>query len=446
MTAACHETFRSLVKQAETRCHMLSMKPSLQELGNQFVIQTQVLPGRSTQVELELIRDFFQQHVRLMENSVKWDTPAMLPKWVMSASPEEARMAQESFSLGKAQCSDYGKVILESYVKTARYMGIKGDNRSIAIQLAFYADQKSYRVSSRWKHLRPIEKGVLDTLDSHFFKDCPVSALFRLGEKAIFSQAMLRMFPRVIWLTGMRPIDLWTSQLYLPAIGGSFCQNDAAFAYVSPFHSNLSGSLVHVCKQRYESLLSCRYHTKSTVDSGFPVAVVMRAASKAHSRRGSSQKWRIQVFTNLERADLDALFAASLLVLLKVPRAEKAKAHDRLGVALMETMQDLFPGRQNLLTLYGFRDDFATRSKQKLLRQDVTMLTAFLNDGQDPDSEKMKSKTLNKGYRECMPYLDLGHYERKAKRWEVEQILFNRRLGSGHESGLSGLDDSLAGF
>lgn len=453
MAAKCHMVFRKLIKQTEARCKILGLPPSLEELCNQFAIRAVILMPGTAHFDHMSIRRFFREQVHIGKNFVDWNTPISLPQWIQGASREYVYKVEGWFLQATVEYREYGKMILDTYIMAMRDLGHEGDIKSLGNQLACYKPPKSDRINSRRIDLPPIEKSVLDALDERFPEQSPLLPFFRVSprieERELmpgFYESMLRVFPRVIWLTGMRPIEVWTSQLYLPVMDGTFGQNDVDFAYSCPLESTYKKRHVFVCHHGYESINHCKRHIRFAVDNRFPVIVGIRSAKQGLAPDELRHAWRVQILQDISERDIEALFAASLLPMVNRTPAQQDRVNRMLNTKLKLAMRERFPSRRNLLTLYAFRHDFATRAKKKLLRHEVAALMGHSDRDSVTHYGKLWSRRSAKGQNGFVPSPDPAHSERILRYWKTKKLLLNRETSYEPDLDICEMDDPWPDF
>lgn len=207
------KNFNRIADCVERRTALLGRQPRLSDIPEQLAIRGRVLRRSTVNAEISSVR-------RIVENAQMEGGRLILHEdcleraWITGCGEEELALARAGLGRSIGEIIDLGESVIErdlAAVGAAETMGTEEITDVLAGRVrpdVQRFDQKGQKFIT-WRDLRLIEM----ELGAHD----PLEAVMTLKEgQPCDAEGLLRVFSTVMWFTGMRPVEVWSSALFVP--------------------------------------------------------------------------------------------------------------------------------------------------------------------------------------------------------------------------------------
>ena len=368
-----------LIRATEHRCELVGRQPSFNELYRQVLIRAHEKAAATSRKEIVALRTILTELIADRDSDDHPNTQELdhydLPLWVAAASPDEARQLLDRLRQPRKKLLPLGLDVLAEDVQAARSLGLDGTDEDVAAHLA--GASKTHRVRRQPKaYWQAIPQADLLAIDHSLSNAEPIRAFRSLLTNRVHYRALLRIFARTIWLTGMRPIELWCCRQLVPKPDPTLSEterarlrNDLAAAASSPHYTAVEQSDIDAWGGLGEAAAGLSRLSR------LPPILAIPSAKQANANPTLRNPYRFQNVESLSADDLTSLCLAGQLASFNLPEARKAEINRRLNRVFVQITDELFPDRPIPLTLYSLRHDFVDRARRALPIEAAAALT-----------------------------------------------------------------------
>lgn len=343
----------------EARCALTCELPSVRMVPSQMAIRSKMLATSTMNAEISSIRFVLREVVE----TETWEHMFNMPDWVVNCSwktvesllatndmpiqwlKENARTEIKT-AYEKALSFD-ANLTEEEAITRISHTSVKGRERT----------QNKGRISVSWREYLAYEIALANE-DS-------VETLVKLHEGKTVTRGVLRLFISAMFLTGMRPIEVWDGIMMVPDPSLSFDNDMRRLIYNDPHQAIIDGVVIPLeaaAKQMGEQIGKAA-HRASDV-TGAPVIFAVRSAKQTNANPHLKAPFRLLTFDNLHERELSVLSMSTQLKHVGLTARQKATYRS----AMLDLLKSISKAEPNTLrsdvNLYSFRHAFVDRVRR----------------------------------------------------------------------------------
>lgn len=355
--------FNRVLKAMTARVMRAGASPGVVEVTNQIAIRAFTLNLSSARREVTATRAV----CRAFLEDGAWPEGVIAPQPVAAMTPEEVGRILDVASLPVSELIRTGQELVEEISDRMMKAGYSGSGEDLAQLISgVFPNRSRGRSPSRKTHV-PVTEGELSRIDFHMMDQPHEEAVRTFAGPRRNVIALTRVFLRVIWLTGMRPIEVFGCRL----MAGD-PDRDYTFAQLGLIRKNPEQAAMTGLLRPQEALPGAEEigHSRAVLASvrstGVDPVLLIRNAKTRNANADLVRPYRVQVLAGISEEDLHLI---SLAALLHRTPVEKGRARDLINMItrrIRAIAQEEFPDRANPINLYALRHDFATRARRRM--------------------------------------------------------------------------------
>lgn len=386
--------FNRILKAMTTRLRDTGGRPGPGELSNQAAIRSVALNIASARREVTAIRAVCRY--RLDEGG--WPDGVIAPEWASRMGEEEVGRVLDFVSLPVSELIEMGRELIEEISDTLFRNGYAGSREDLAQFLSGVFPNRARGVNQNRSEQVPITEGDLSRID-FLLMDQPYEEAVRTfggGRRNVI--ALTRIFLRVTWLTGMRPVEVFSCRLMCGDPGRDYTFDQLGLIRRNPEQAALTGLLVP-----QEALPGADEigHSRAVQDSiratGVDPILLIRNAKTRNANLRLVRPFRVQVLSGIGAEELHLI---SLAALLHRTPIEKERARDLINMItrrIRAISAEALPDREGPVNLYALRHDFATRARRVMPMHQVAALMGHTARGSTKGYGKARTRQSRSG-------------------------------------------------
>lgn len=351
--------YNRLAQAAAQRAELTGREPALLDLVDQLAIRSLTHARSTVAVELTSLR-------RIFRDALYEDDQLIVPgevdrhDWVSHASETEFGNLKSILARPAPEIMSRAREILDRELAILKLESLHmGDDEAADLLAGGARQERGSQKDQRHISPRDVDRFELELAD-HDRVEAWRAAL--RGDPAIDAGGLLRIFMRTIFLTGMRPVEVWTSRLMVPNTEIPFTDDDRNKIASNPQHAIQEGLVVPV-DQVMVSLGETQAGAAASHaarHSGAPCLLVIHSAKQTNVK-ADIRPVRIQVLHGASQETLATIGMATLLRRAKLSEKRRTNLLRSMNRKLKAAMARHSQYGDMTLNLYAFRHSFATR-------------------------------------------------------------------------------------
>lgn len=318
--------------------------------------------------DIQLVEQLFLRST-MVTRSTYYVEKAALKNFLLEASTLEAgarKTALERLDTPRAEVLLLGQSLLADMIAQAINAGDMRAEEEIATALHGYQPARPQSAKNRKRPLITVHD--VDELTSALTMGDPLNVLIdRLRKhRPTTSKALSAVLLHTAWLTGMRPIEMFSCAVLIVRDGVAVISPEALDGLVPSIaqrDDTETGGLTLIGRKLLE--------IEHKHDGRLMLAI--RNAKVTNANQDTVQAYRLQRLTGIDPYRLGVLWLASQLRRLKISRTEIDNLRDLASRHVRDVSRMLRPGHPSM-SLYSMRHDFADRAKHAYSRAEVAAL------------------------------------------------------------------------
>jgi hypothetical protein len=386
--------FNRILKGMSARLSLTGGEPGPTEISNQVAIRTVTLNISSARREVTAIRTVCRGFV---EEGI-WAEGVMETAPLKRLTRDQVGRVLGFVTLPVSELIRIGQELLEEASELLVRSGFSGSEEDVAQALSGVFPNRARSANpSRSTHM-PITEGDLSRIDFSMMDQPHEEGVRTLAGPRTNVIALTRVFLRATWLTGMRPVEMFTCRLMCGDPGRDYTHAQIGVIRTNPERAVMSGLLVP-----QEELPGAEEigHSRAVLDSveatRIDPVLVIRNAKTRNANRALVRTHRVQVLSGIGGEDLHLICLAALLH--RTPLGEERK-RDLINMVTRRIRalgaQEL-PDRENPVNLYALRHDFATRARRLMPMHQVAALMGHTARGSTKGYGKARTRQSRSG-------------------------------------------------
>lgn len=401
--------FNRVLKSMRARLGMQGLRPTYAEIGNQVAIRSVLLNVNSARREVSAVRVICRSFV---EEGV-WPEGVMMLPPLTDVSREEIGRLLEFILLPVSELIDMGSYLISEITGRLSQTGQPGSQEDIAQSISGVYPNRSREASPDRKAHVPITEGDLSRIDFPMMDQPHEYGVTSLGTSRTNVVALTRIFLRVVWLTGMRPTEVFDCVLMCGDPKRVYTHAQIGLIRTSPVRAIMEGLLLPQESLDGAELIG---HVRAVIDSRTETRIdpilLIRNAKTRNGNKALVQTFRAQVLRGVPDEDLRMISLAARLHEMKLPETRRRDLISMISKRVRLTAESELPDRGAPINLYALRHDFATRARRVMPMHQVAAL--------------------------------MGHTSRSSTQGYGKKRTRQSRSGSGSGGWVPGCDETLA--
>lgn len=358
MRSACR-----IAESAIRRAGLMNRAPILQDLATTLPYRYLGLKKSTFITEVMGLRQVFADTLKPEGERTQWELFGQRYSWIAEATQEEINQVSKDIFRAPSDIAERWKDIPDSEYENF----ISGEARWSKEEFCEHIARQIVRGPTlRAKDRKTISWRDYTALEVELSNEDPHDVLRRLGNGTRFSmRGLLRIFITAIFLTGMRPIEVWTCSLLIPDTRRRFTDDMRDMVRKNPSGALLNGYLVPLEELLVGASLTPRRTVLDAVArAGAPAVMMIRSAKQTNANQDARSPVRLLILEDVPEASLGLLCAASLLKMAGVP-VEQADNYRTNLIRRLKGLTLAIPDlKSRNVNLYSFRHSFATRARR----------------------------------------------------------------------------------
>ena len=386
--------FNRVMKGMSARISLSGGKPSDTELSNQVAIRSVILNISSARREVTAMRTVCRSFV----------DEGVWPEGVIETAPlklltrEQVNRILDFVTLPVSELMRIGQELLEEASDTLLRTGYAGSQEDIAQALSGVFPNRARAANPNRSTHTPITEGDLGRIDFPMMDQPYEEGVRTLSGPRTNVIALTRIFLKATWLTGMRPVEMFTCRLMCGDPGRDYTHAQISLIRKNPEQAAMTGLLIP-----QEALPGADElgHSRAVLDSiaatRIDPVLMIRNAKTRNANPALVRSYRVHVLAGISDEDLHLLCLAALLH--RTPLAAERR-RDLINMVTRRVraiaIQEL-PDRVNPVNLYALRHDFATRARLVMPMHQVAALMGHTARGSTKGYGKARTRQSKSG-------------------------------------------------
>jgi integrase len=362
--------FNRVAKSTQERCLLSGEPPSLGEIEAQVALRAAVMKVSSLRREITSLRSvtawFLEEET--------WPEGTEAISWVMNATLEDVTQLHSGLMRTAKEFTEISANVTGNMIDQVMEMNFPGSEEDAMRALSGMSPTQGHKERDKVK-MQPITDREIMELELHLSDHPHQNALKTLTRKRTDSKALLRIFMRVIRLTGMRPVEVFKCRLLVGREGHEYSKSDIELITYAPMIAALKGlvgPLDMVDPSRWGGMAAAVKGLQEI--TGVPPILMIEAAKTTNANPDLLRPFRAQVLKDIDIDDLEVICLAAHLHHIQMDRKRMSNLITTMTRNLTATAKQVLPRRLDKLNLYSFRHDFATRARRQFDLWEVAAL------------------------------------------------------------------------
>jgi len=366
-------TTRQLIDAVQLRARTLGMNPDLLQIPGVIALRSRMLKTASTRMDLSAMR-WSIRNIDMDGGLARWSGIPDAPEWTAVGPDVIARLSRE-MELSAKDMFDLGGEIAINDIRNVKSGNPEMGDEEILEMVSGVKPKNSVRLPQ--KRLREVGLRALMAIEVHLSHADPVAAILSVQDgRQLEIDGLTRIFATAIWMSGMRPVELWDARLMIPRFDLAHSLEMQEIARKDPGAAIANRWLVPVERARLAITESFGDIVDRAVkQSGAPAILAIRTAKTTNANADVSEGFRLQVFGRIDPRMMTMLAASTQLRHFRVA-PERRDTIRSLVLRRLKRIGREEPSLADLnLNLYALRHSFATRVKRKYGAAEAAALT-----------------------------------------------------------------------
>lgn len=383
-----------IMKAMTVRLSHTGGRPGQTELCNQVAIRCVALNVSSARREVTAIRTVCR--ARLDEGV--WPEGVIAPQAIARLGEEEVGRVLDFVGLPVSELIELGRDLIEEISEGMFRTGYAGSREDLAQSLSGVFPNRARGVNPNRSEQVPITEGDLSRIDFQMMDQPHEEGVRTFGSGRRNVVALTRIFLRVTWLTGMRPIEVFRCRLMCGDPGRDYTYAQLGLIRKNPEQAAMTGLLIpQEALPGAEEIGHSRAVQNSVRATGVDPILLIRNAKTRNANVNLVRPFRVQVLAGIGAEELHLI---SLAALLHRTPVEKDRARDLINMItrrIRTISSETLPERDGPINLYALRHDFATRARRVMPMHQVAALMGHTARGSTKGYGKARTRQSRSG-------------------------------------------------
>lgn len=364
-----------LIDCVERRAGVLGRPAQIEDLVSQLSIRSEALSNATAKVEIAALKKILGS-TEEGPAGLLWPTGVNIRPWMVNPNLADLQRTRESISRPYKAIMADGQGILQAEGERARLNGHDATTEElIELLTGKSGETKGRRDQKAQRFIDVRDLMALEMELSHFDPLDSLRSLSCENGKARL-EGTLRLFITVMWFTGMRPAEVWTSALMVPRMDLTFTPDMVRQVMTNPAKAIHSELMVTVEDLRADTGGTLGTAARNAMlKSGAPCVLVIKSAKTSNQNPELRTAMRLQILSKIPERQLNLISLATQSRHLQLEAGRKDNIRASM-TRILKTISKDEPRFQDMtLNLYAFRHSFATRAKLVYAPHEAAALT-----------------------------------------------------------------------
>lgn len=383
-----------ILKAMTSRLSLVGGRPGQTELSNQVAIRVVALNIASARREVTAIRTVCR--ARLDEGF--WPEGVIAPKEIVRLEQEEVERVLTFVSLPVTELIGIGRELIEEITDRMFRSGYAGSREDLAQSLSGVFPNRARGVNPSRSEQVPITEGDLSRIDFPMMDQPHEEAVRTFGGERRNVIALTRIFLRVIWLTGMRPVEVFGCRLMCGDPARDYTYDQLGLIRRNPEQAAMTGLLVpQEALPGAEEIGHSRAVLASVAATGIDPILLIRNAKTRNANSRLVRPFRVQVLAGIGGEELHLISLAALLHQTPIGKERTRDLINMITRRIRTISAEALPERDRPVNLYALRHDFATRARRVMPMHRVAALMGHTARGSTKGYGKARTRHSRSG-------------------------------------------------
>jgi integrase len=386
--------FNRVMKGMSSRISLCGGEPGAAEISNQVAIRTVILNISSARREVTAMRTVCRAFV----------DEGVWPEGIIETSPlkrltrDQVNQILDFVTLPVSQLIKIGQELIEKASDALIRTGYPGSEEDIAQALSGVFPNRARAASPNRSTHVPISEGDLSRIDFQMMDQPHEDGVRTLSGPRTNVIALTRTFLRVIWLTGMRPVEMFSCRLMCGDPGRDYTHAQIGLIRKNPEQAAMTGLLIP-----QEVLVGAEEigHTRTLLESVAATRIdpvlMIRNAKTRNGNPNLVRPYRVQVLSGISPDDLHLISLAALLHQTPLAEERRRDLINMITRRVRAIASQEVGDRENPVNLYALRHDFATRARRVMPIHQVAALMGHTARGSTKGYGKSRTRQSRSG-------------------------------------------------
>jgi len=386
--------FNRITNSMNARMRVQGGRSSTAEIGNQIAVRTVLLNINSARREVTAIRSVCRWFV----SEGVWPEGVVDQPPLTQVSPEEIGRLLEFVSLPVSELINVGTFLISEINARLAQTGYPGSQEDLAQALSGVYPNRSREASPDRKQHVSVTESDLSRIDFPMMAQPHEDGVSSLSSPRANVLALTRIFLRVVWLTGMRPTEVFDCVLMCGDPRRDYTHTQIGLIRTNPERAILSGLLV---PQEALDGAAAIGHVRAVIDSMTATRIdpilMIRNAKTRNGNPTLVRAFRPQVLTGVPDDDLRLISLAARLHTVRLTENRKRDLISMITKHVRMTADRELGDRDSAINLYTLRHDFATRARRVMPIHQVAALMGHTSRGSTQGYGKTRTRQSRSG-------------------------------------------------
>jgi len=386
--------FNRILKGMTNRLKIQGLRPTSSEIGNQIAIRTVLLNVSSARREVTAIRAVCR---RFVEEGV-WPEGVIEQTPITQVSREEIARLLEFVTLPVSELIEMGTWLITDITTRLAQTGYPGSQEDLAQSLSGVFPNRSREASPDRRRHVPVTESDLSRIDFPMMDQPHEDGVTSLSTQRTNVLALTRIFLRVVWLTGMRPTEVFDCVLMSGDPKREYTHAQIGLIRTNPERAAMSGLLIPQEALDGADLIG---HVRAVIDARTGTRIdpvlMIRNAKTRNGNPALVRTFRTQVLSGVPDEDLRLISLAARLHRVPLSEARKRDLISMITKHVRTTAERELPDREDAINLYALRHDFATRARRVMPIYQVAALMGHTSRGSTQGYGKTRTRQSRSG-------------------------------------------------
>lgn len=361
-------TIERLIRSVEKRCKVTGEEPRLYMIAEQVAVRSRTIATSTMRFELSSCRTVLRQVL----DERAWPASLKATSWINKAERIEIEQLLSAVSIEP-------KFITETANEVITRLMTLCDENDDSGEGAYDPDDKAARTAFTKQiasFVRATSKRIANQSYAAFsFSDWeriemalnhndPEKAVKDLIAKKVDVDGLLRLYSAMIFMSGMRPVEVMSCMLLVPDASKEFTPEDVALFYADPGAVVDRGLAITVEKYATQNGIDYSRAARNASDrTGAPCILVIRNAKRTNANPDLRDSVRMQIIDQATTRDLTLITYATQIRNAKL----NERQWDTLRGGMLKRLKEIVDNepaiKRKEVNLYSFRHAFADRAR-----------------------------------------------------------------------------------
>ncbi|MEP3665212.1 MAG: hypothetical protein ABJN42_00595 [Roseibium sp.] len=406
-----------MTNNVDRRCKITGETPSLGMLASIVSLRSMTVSQSTTKTEMAGLRSVLRDML-----DGKFDPDIGELEWVQNADTDDIQEGLNGILQTAKEIKEAADMYAQDLIEAASGRSDLTDEELIEAVAGVGHQRQTVKnkgaISIGWREFLAYELNLSEYDPEETFEDMVA------GKNDI--RGLTRIFVTAMYLTGMRPVEIWSCRLMIPNPDVTFDNEMRKQAYENPTQSILDGH--YIILETAADIMGRKIGTAARLameNKQAPSIFIIMSAKQTNANEASTA-YRMQVIDKISPRDLSVLSWATQFRRIQMDE----KKRDSLRAAMTRTVKVIAKEepaikRENV-NLYSFRHSFVDRVRREFFLHEAAALSGHTSPSSlyayGENRTRKGSRSLSSDRRSWLPKPDPIQAEVIKSHWENPEL------------------------